>query len=168
MIWKWMAALALMGPLLAQTPAVKQKQPCQADARLRQFDFWLGTWDVRVNGKSIASSRIESVLDGCLVQENWMPFQGREGKSWNYFNPVLGQWEQLWMSAGNVLKLVGTLREGVMVLEGKPEDPANVAVRDRITYTPLPDGTVRQVWTQSKDEGKTWKTLFDGIYVRKP
>lgn len=153
---------------LACSAAWGQTQRCQDDARRHEFDFWLGEWEVQVNGKAVARSRIDNVLDGCLVQENWMPFQGREGKSWNYFNAAKGQWEQLWMSGGNVIKLSGALKEGTMVLEGRPEDPAKASTVNRITYTPNADGTMRQVWTQSPDGGKSWKTVFDGLYVKKP
>ena len=34
-----------------------------------------------------------------------------------------------------------------------------------LDFIPNPDGSVRQ-WFQDSDDGKTWKTTFDGIYVR--
>lgn len=40
-------------------------------------------------------------------------------------------------------------------------------VRHRITFTPRPDGTVRQYWEVSRDGGQTWTGNFDGLYVRK-
>jgi hypothetical protein len=36
---------------------------------------------------------------------------------------------------------------------------------NRITWTPNPDGTVRQHWEQSTDAGATWATIFDGLYA---
>ncbi|MGC4056051.1 MAG: tetratricopeptide repeat protein [Paludibaculum sp.] len=142
-------------------------RPCQADGRLREFDFWLGEWDVLVSGQTIATSRIESVLDGCLVQENWMPFNGRQGKSWNYRNSATGKWEQLWMSGGVVLKLEGSLVGGKMVLEGRSQNPGRASTLDRITFSPLTDGRVSQVWEQSTDGGQSWSKAFDGVYVRR-
>ena len=35
---------------------------------------------------------------------------------------------------------------------------------ERITWTPLTDGNVRQHWQQSTDQGETWVTVFDGMY----
>ncbi|MBN9660537.1 MAG: hypothetical protein J0H49_20275 [Acidobacteria bacterium] len=145
----------------------RNSKPCLADGRLREFDFWLGEWDVQVSGQTIATSRIENVLDGCLIQENWMPFNGQQGKSWNYLNPATGMWEQLWMSGGNVLKLEGGLAGGKMVLEGRSQNPARASNLDRITFAPLPDGRVSQVWEQSKDGGQSWTKAFDGIYIRR-
>ena len=38
---------------------------------------------------------------------------------------------------------------------------------NRITWTPNKDGTVRQLWEASTDQGKTWQVAFDGLYRRK-
>jgi hypothetical protein len=38
-------------------------------------------------------------------------------------------------------------------------------VHERISWTPQPDGTVRQLWEQSAD-GSRWRVVFDGRYVR--
>ena len=39
-------------------------------------------------------------------------------------------------------------------------------LRNRITWTPNSDGTVRQLWEVSKDQGESWQTEFDGLYKR--
>jgi hypothetical protein len=56
-----------------------------------------------------------------------------------------------------VLQLAGGFANDVMTLE----NPAN-----RIRFAHNPDGTVRQTWDISPDGGMTWKTSFDGKYVR--
>jgi hypothetical protein len=38
---------------------------------------------------------------------------------------------------------------------------------DRTSLTPYTDGRVRQKIEWSKDNGKTWKTVFDAFYIRK-
>jgi len=38
----------------------------------KQFDFWVGEWKVEVSGQVIAKQPIEKLMDGCIVQENWM------------------------------------------------------------------------------------------------
>ena len=48
----------------------------------------LGDWDVESGGTTVARSRIETINEGCVIQENWMPMAGREGKSWNFFNTI--------------------------------------------------------------------------------
>jgi hypothetical protein len=37
---------------------------------------------------------------------------------------------------------------------------------NRITFTPLPDGKVRQEWATSADKGKTWQVSFLGSYEK--
>jgi tetratricopeptide (TPR) repeat protein len=140
--------------------------PCMYNPEYKQFDFWLGEWDVQVSGQTVAHSRIEKIDDGCTVQENWMPFTGREGKSWNFYNAATGKWEQLWLSGGNVLKLEGALDGAVMAYRGVTPQPNSGSVQQRLTFTPMEGGRVRQFWQQSADQGKTWTVAFDGIYVR--
>jgi hypothetical protein len=54
-----------------------------------------------------------------------------------------------------------------MVMEGEMPNPRTGHMdRQRITWTPNPDGSVRQHWEASTDAGKTWTTSFDGLYRR--
>ena len=45
--------------------------------------------------------------------------------------------------------------------------PWTVAEIQRITWTPLDGGRVRQHWESTTDGGKTWVTAFDGLYTRR-
>jgi hypothetical protein len=65
-----------------------------------------------------------------------------------------------------VLELAGALLEGKMVLTGEHVVRGKPTM-ERITWTPNPDGTVRQHWEQSTDGGKTWTAAFDGLYRKK-
>lgn len=38
--------------------------------------------------------------------------------------------------------------------------------RQRVTWTPQPDGRVRQLWESSSDGSKTRTVVFDGLYAR--
>ena len=41
-------------------------------AEFRQFDFWLGDWEVTLpDGKVAGTNKIESILGGCVLQESW-------------------------------------------------------------------------------------------------
>jgi hypothetical protein len=56
-----------------------------------------------------------------------------------------------------------------MVLSGqRPARDGSGMVLHRISWTPNADGTVRQLWEASKDDGGTWAVLFDGLYARSP
>ena len=159
--------VTLPAPAAAAAPA---PAPCSAPER-RQFDFWLGAWDVTgPKGKVVGHSRIESILGGCTIAEHWSSTTGdgaNDGKSYNLYNADLKRWEQFWVDAsGSRLMLSGGLVDGKMVLEGRQDLPAKDGVhrRERITWTPNADGSVRQLWESSTDEGKSWTVAFDGLY----
>lgn len=152
-----LAALLAMSPSPAQTPPAPRPVPPET----KQFDFWIGEWEVTLpNGKPAGVNTIVPVANGRGLLENWTGASGGGGKSLNAYHAVKRQWQQYWVgSDGTVLELVGGLNaQGAMVLS----DAAN-----RITWTPNADGTVRQFWETTKDGGKTWTVAFDGLYRRK-
>lgn len=84
------------------------------------------------------------------------------------FNGQTAHWEQFWVDASGMrLILSGGFQGGAMVLEGaqaKADPKTGVVQRERITWTPNADGSVRQFWESSSDDGKTWTAAFDGLY----
>ncbi|QDZ06418.1 hypothetical protein FPZ24_02120 [Sphingomonas panacisoli] len=162
-------ALALSGGM--QSSAVDQPAPsppaCAASEN-RQFDFWVGKWDVfdPKTNKKVAESLIESVYRGCGIRENWRP-KTSGGGSLNIYIPQEKKWFQSWIDAqGSRAEFVGGWNGKAMVLEGDWPTPAvpGQPNRVRMTYTPYPDGSVRQTGEVSTDDGKTWKPSFDFIY----
>ena len=158
--------ILLMALLLAAGAALAQPGPCNAPENA-QFDFWLGTWDVSTGGKIVGHNVIAKVQSGCTISEDYHAVGGPyEGRSFNWYDPTGGRWHQVWVDNGGTrLMLRGGLQEGSMVLTGE-RTLQGAAVSDRITWTPNPDGTVRQHWQQSKDGGLNWGTVFDGLYTK--
>jgi hypothetical protein len=159
---------ALPLPAAAQSPApAAPLKPCSAPQD-RQFDFWLGKWTVTdPSGKPQGTNDIAGELRGCVLQEHWHGVQGERGTSFNHYDAARKRWHQTWVDdSGGILQLDGTWHDGAMVLSGNRPGRAGVTVTDRITFTPRPDGSVRQWWQVSRDGGATWKTSFDGIYRR--
>jgi len=145
------------------------KPPCVAPEH-RQFDFWLGEWEVRdPAGKVVGRNVLTSLHKGCVMLENWTGAGGFSGSSLNVFDADRKIWHQTWVdSGGGLLTLEGGLSDGKMVLTSEAVDadkPGQVTV-NRITWQPLPDGRVRQLWEASTDKRKTWKTAFDGFYTK--
>jgi hypothetical protein len=164
-----LAALSVLLSVIAhaQAPAPKAQPNCEEAVR-RQFDFWVGDWAVTVQGKPAGENRIEKILNGCALLENWTGAGGMSGKSLNYYDPRRGQWHQTWVDdRGGSLNLDGVFGNGSMVLSGEQSNTATKTVTmNRITWTPLPSGQVRQLWETSTD-GKSWSVAFDGLYTRK-
>lgn len=144
-----------------------QNEPPAAPSQTRDFDFWLGDWEVTTpDGEVAGYNRIESILEGRVLRESYTTKGAFAGHSYNSYNAPAARWEQFWVdNSGTVLHLRGGLNEaGQMVLAGERMTRAGAAVTDRITWTPHPDGSVRQHWELSSDKGETWETLFDGTY----
>lgn len=157
-------ALATVTTAAAQQP--QPPDPC-ATPEARQFDFWIGDWDVFVpSGKLAGTNRIERIY-GCVLHESWKSDR-IEGQSFNRFDAERAVWHQTWVdNTGSLLLLEGGLRDGAMVL-GDANVPGRKpgAVVNEVRWTRNDDGSVRQHWRTTKDGGKTWETAFDGKYVR--
>ena len=149
--------------------AQDQPQPCSASA-YRQFDFWLGEWDVTTpQGAPAGSNTITRILNGCVLHENWTSASGGSGQSHNIYNLQTGQWHQTWVDAsGTLLKLDGGIDAGgKMVMRGETLGAAGETVLNEISWEPLETGQVRQVWRTSTDNGSDWQVVFNGLYTKK-
>ncbi|HEX7062762.1 MAG TPA: hypothetical protein VF200_12375 [Woeseiaceae bacterium] len=146
------------------SPPAEQVAGSCAGAVHREFDFWVGTWDVRSeDGELLGRNEITRIAHGCGLLENWHGADGGEGMSISTWDRGLGKWTQRWVGAGSVLWLEGGLDEGRMILGGVRQTRVG-PVQDRITWTPLAEGRVSQVWEISADGGKSWRLFFAGYY----
>lgn len=155
------------GSQAASTPAIAPA--CKAP-EYRQFDFWIGSWDVMVaGGKKAGDNKIEMINNGCALMESYSTSSGYRGRSFNIYDGTRKVWHQSWVdNSGLLLTIEGGMVDGSMVMTGTgPRATPQGDVLDRISWTPQADGSVRQVWETSTDEGETWKTIFDGNYQRK-
>ena len=177
-------ALLFSTSVLAQEAATElpaeapEQPPAEAPAAIsrcaapehRQFDFWLGDWDVMSDGKPAGTNRVVSIQGGCVLQENWQGAGagGISGTSFNIYDRAAQRWHQTWVDAGGtLLQLDGGLVDGVMVLGGTRPAPNGIGTaQHRISWTPNEDGSVRQLWEASQDNGSTWQVIFDGLYQR--
>ena len=152
--------------LLCLTSAAEEAARAGCAAEARQFDFWVGRWNVTEKGKPAGVNHIERILGGCALLENWTGAKGGMGKSLNFFDRGDGLWHQAWIDgSGGALLLAGRFENGVMRMQG--ERPASGEIpptRHRITWTPLSDGKLRQVWESTPIGKEAWTVVFDGLY----
>jgi hypothetical protein len=141
--------------------------PC-SDSEYRQFDFWVGEWQVHRKDGSVAGiNRIDREFGGCALHEHYLTGRGYSGESFNIYDSSRKVWHQTWVdSSGLLLLLDGHLVGSNMVLEGKSRQPDGSEMKQRITWSPNPDGTVRQLW-ESTDQKGQWVVSFDGLYTKK-
>ena len=169
---KALPLLFFLMPLVALAqeagPAVSPAGPCNAP-EYHQFDFWIGDWNVTAGEQAAGTNSIHPVHGGCALQENWQGAGagGISGSSFNIYDQATGKWHQTWVDAsGTLLQLDGGLVDGSMVLSGpRPAQNGSTALH-RISWTPNADGSVRQLWEASQDDGGSWSVLFDGLYMK--
>lgn len=148
--------------------ADKLTRPCAFTPEYKQFDFWVGEWDVQNNGQRAGTNRIERILDGCVLLENWTSGLGGTGKSFNFYDASERRWQQTWVdSTGSVLNLYGEYKDNALRFSGETRAQGGARTLHRLTFFNLGPDRVRQLWEQSTDDGKTWKTVWDGTYTRK-
>jgi ketosteroid isomerase-like protein len=151
---------ALYTPLaLCAAPA--QPLPCSAPA-YRQFDFWLGEWDVFEAGGSTREARatVSRAQGDCGLREQYQGSDGGGGESLSMYDPVAGEWQQTWLSShGQIVFIRGNLQGDAMILSGTDHRGSGQRLV-RGVWKPE-DAGVRETAETSTDEGKTWTPWFD-------
>ncbi|MBT4522625.1 MAG: hypothetical protein HOC23_21720 [Halieaceae bacterium] len=141
--------------------------PC-ANHNAHQFDFWVGNWEVKDGGGNLVGhNRVERILGGCAISENWQSSSDNRGVSYNFYDALTNSWHQTWVDdSGGSLFLDGGLHNGVMVLAGQRPGKEGGLIEHEISWTLLDDGRVKQHWRASRDGGKSWNDAFVGFYSR--
>lgn len=169
--WFLLVLLALSSaPSEAQSPAAAPPPPKCTAAESRQFDFWIGEWNVtdQQTRQHAGESHIEKLYGGCVLRENWSS-DGFRGGSLNSWWKGDGRWHQTWMDQNGAFRhFIGGLQNGKMVMtaEQPSQREPGKTVLVRLTFTPNADGTVRQYSDFSTDGGSTWQLRYDYLYRR--
>ncbi|ACV27809.1 hypothetical protein [Kangiella koreensis] len=157
-------AICFCGVAVAADPV---PPPSCSSKEHRQFDFWIGEWEVfNPEGQKVGENTITQVLDGCALHENWHSEGAFRGNSYNIYDASRGVWHQSWVdNTGTLLRLEGGFKDGAMELTGETQSDKGKLL-NRIRWT-QEEEHVRQVWQVSQDGGEQWKTIFDGLYKQK-
>ncbi len=142
--------------------------PCQYLPEAKQFDFWVGEWNaVTATGQQGGKSKIEHILDNCVVLENWIsaPPNLYSGKSFNLYNANTKKWMQTWVDdKGGVIEFInGEYKDNKMTFVTLPDAQNQIT---RLTFYNLNPDLVRQHFEITNDNGKTWTTTTDLYYHR--
>ncbi len=154
---------------LAQTKTA----PCSAQ-EFRQFDFWVGDWDLTWPGQNgqpeqHGHNRVNRELSDCVIHENFSdqanpPFQGT---SLSVFNPRLGKWQQTWAdNQGAYMEFAGEFKEGQMALS-REVTLNGKQVLQRMVYKNIKPDSLDWSWERSEDGGATWKVVWPIHYQRR-
>ncbi len=135
----------------------------------RQFDFWIGDWDVYLAAGGLAGhNSVTREQDGCVLVEHWTGSGGGStGTSFNYYDVRDQRWHQLYLdnsgNAGAFPAMAGALQDGKMVM--LTDDTNNTL--SRWTWYVMSPGKVKQMAELSKDHGKTWQITWNSVYVKR-
>ncbi|MEQ9310857.1 MAG: hypothetical protein RLN90_15470 [Balneolaceae bacterium] len=148
-----------------------QQSRCASNPEYRQFDFWIGEWEVKnPNNVVVGNSRIELTVGDCVILENWSGSSGYSGKSLNYYSVIDQKWHQKWIGSGGIpIEFSGEYNSETksMNYTGEGFGQGGVKLDYKLTFYHLSDNHIRQHWEQSNDKGTTWVTIFDGHYRKK-
>jgi hypothetical protein len=134
------------------------------DPAYRQFDFWIGDWDVfEVEHPAViaARARVELILRGCVLHEVYEDMDGHKGESFSIYDVARNTWHQSWVNDnGYLLTIEGHLQGKSMILEGVDHLPNDTLRQVRGEWRPEPEGAHEIAW-RSTDGGASWVTWFD-------
>jgi hypothetical protein len=159
-------AVAVNGHAAVLPPAYGCDSP-----EARQFDFWVGEWDLAYveNGKAGTShNRVTKILDGCVLLEEFSgaPSSRLDGRSVSTFDRATRQWKQTWVdNTASYLDFTGGWTEGRMVLTREAEITGRKFLQ-RMVYEDIRAEGLKWLWQRSDDGGKTWTTGWEIAYKR--
>jgi hypothetical protein len=149
-----------------QTPA------CAEVPRSAVLDLWVGKGCVVDDkGAALGSNRIEKVLKGCVLLEQWRDADDSEDRSLLYANANTQLWRQVWVADDT--RYVNGINEKTLV--SAPGDPAvrfqgmivtqtQGVILDRAMLIAPPDCRVRQTIEISPDAGTTRTVGFNALH----
>jgi hypothetical protein len=164
-----MCVVCLVSASFAQSAPVPV--PCDRNPVYQKLDFWLGEWDVfdLKSGAKDGTNRIEKILKGCAIIENWSDADGSEGKSLFYVVRATGQWRQVWVEDTGGMKEKAQqdsyTGDGIR-FQGEILHRDGTSHLDRTTLSTT-GGRIRQTIEISRDHGKTWEVVYDAEYRRR-
>lgn len=154
----------------------EQTQPCTTRPQFRQLDFWVGEWELRdAQGQKIGESVVRLDAADCVVSETTTVtpplLSGQVAytvRSMSMFVPRRNRWHfRSFDSLGQLLELSGESADGALRFTGENVYQDGRRNLDRVTFSQVAPGHVRQLWEQSSDGGANWRVLLDGHFVKK-
>ena len=141
------------------------------EAEYRQFDFWVGDWDVfdtdAPTGPAQAHATVHYIAGGCAIHELYEQADGLIGDSILGYDAVRKQWQQTWVTnRGSFMVISGSFEKGSLVLEGESHLKDGSTIKQRITWQ-TKGANVRESAVVSKDLGKTWSPGFDVLFRKR-
>ncbi len=135
----------------------------------RQFDFWLGEWDVSWGEGQQGANRIDKILDGKVIREQFdgNPAISFRGMSLSVYDAGAELWRQTWVDTeGNYWAFTGGFEDGRMTLSTEVEADGKL-VQLRMVFFNIADDQLDWHWERSEDGGRNWELRWHIHYRRR-
>lgn len=138
------------------------------------FDFWIGEWNLTWHDQSgmehVGSNRVEKILDGKVIQENFSdPVSGFRGKSWSTWNPKTKTWRQVWTdNQSSFLEFTGESYDDTLVFVTEPAVVNGKNVIRRMIFYNIQEDSFNWDWQSAPEGTNDWTLLWGIRYERKP
>lgn len=165
-----LSVLLLSLPVVSATGLELPPKPDPAPES-RQFDFWLGTWDLtwEVAGETKhGTNTITRILEGHVVRESFEGMPGTElvGQSYSVYLPRCACWQQTWVdNYGGLLTFEGGMVGDEMILTRRIEHQGRI-IMQRMIFTDIEDDSLTWRWQRSLDGGESWEDRWVIAYQR--
>lgn len=156
-------------------------QPASAQGSLgnleksEYFDFWIGewelTWEAPDGSMEKGKNKIERILNGKVIKENFEATSGRMkgfiGKSYSVYNPETEEWKQTWVdNNGAYLDFTGKFDGDKRIFIREVENSEGNTFMQRMIFYDIKPNSLKWNWERSTDGGKNWKLLWKIAYQR--
>lgn len=135
-----------------------------------QFNFWIGNWDLFANGSKFGESKVDTLLDGFAIQEDFLEFPPDPFHSINIttYNTDAKQWEQTMVdNMGHHSFFAGKFIDGKISLVRNFKNKKGEDRMQRTTFYNISRDSFDWTFDASSDGGKSWNTFYTVHYVRK-
>lgn len=140
------------------------------------FDFWVGTWELTWQGPDgsteTGTNKIEKILDGTVILENFSAQTGRlkgfDGKSFSVYQKSTETWKQTWVdNSGGYIALTGKFEGNKRIFITEATDQNGEPIIKRMVFYDISKNSFTWDWQSSSDKGETWETTWSIQYKRK-
>lgn len=157
-------------------PTVYGQLPAKVTPDSSSMDFWVGdwslTWDEGEGKTGHGTNRIERVLGGRVIQENFEAKEGNIagfiGKSWSVYNKQTGEWKQTWVDNQGAYLDFEYEQDGERKMFARAFiGPKGNTVQQRMVFYHITEDSFTWDWETSTDEGESWKLQWQIRYKRR-
>jgi hypothetical protein len=136
------------------------------------FDFWVGDWELSWSNPdgsvSKGKNKIEKIVAGKVIQENFADSNGFIGTSISVFNKTKKTWHQAWAdNSGGYFNFIGEKEGDKRIFKTEPKKIGENTFVLRMVFYDIKSDSFVWDWQRSNDNGLTWSLNWRINYKRK-